>query len=122
MRYSKRDVDPYLHERIIMGFWLAAFIMLFAAVELFNWIAQIGSWHASGVWLVLGGMGLAAISNWKPEEATDSTIDEAVEAQAVSGIGRKEENHLKSTDAKVTSSAGDRLEDSISFKIRPLKQ
>lgn len=102
-----------------MRFWLAAFIVLFAAVELLNWITQVSSWHASGVWLVLGGMGLAAVSNWKVEESAE---DNAAETETVAKLSQQEENFLESINAKAATSVVDRSEDTISFKVRPLKQ
>ncbi|MBE9063095.1 hypothetical protein [cf. Phormidesmis sp. LEGE 11477] len=107
-----------------MGFWLAAFILLFVAVELFNWIAQVGDWHASGVWLVLGGMGLAALSNWKTAKGStkDNTKDSVAVAATVSELSQQEEDCLKPSNAKAVSGAIDRSDDSISFKVRPLKQ
>lgn len=108
-----------------MRFWLSAFVILFVAVELFDWIMQVGSWQASGVWLVLGGMGLAAVSNWdsgssqrigkgevgikeaqKPTENDMQTLDEG-KGEAIGQDG---------------SDALDRSDDSISFKVRPLKR
>lgn len=102
-----------------MGFWLAAFIVLFAAVELFNWVVHIGSWHTNGVWLVLGGMGLAAISNWSVgKEGTK----EVAAKETVSKLNQPEGEHLESVRTKATAHAVDRLDDSISFKVRPLKR
>lgn len=46
-----------------MKFWLTCFVLLFTGAELFEWFSQLESWQASGIWLVLGGMGLAAASN-----------------------------------------------------------
>lgn len=46
-----------------MNFWLACFVLIFAAVELFQWFMQLGSWQASGPWLIVGGLALAAASN-----------------------------------------------------------
>ena len=46
-----------------LRFWFVAFVVLFVAVELFQWVAALGSWQPTGMWLLLGGMGLAAASN-----------------------------------------------------------
>ncbi len=63
-----------------MRVWLSAFVVLFAIAELFEWLAGLGSWQPTGVWLILGGMGLAALSNAAHlpklsavEEGTEST-------------------------------------------------
>lgn len=110
-----------------MRFWLAAFVVLFAAVELFEWIAQLGSWQPTGIWLVLGGMGLAALSNtahWK--QATDTNpLAESPED--------KDKAAITESDSAVVARAGEpsqsmpsiaepSAQDSISFKVRPLKR
>ena len=52
-----------------MKFWLACFLLLFVGAELLEWVMHIAvmgdSVQASGSWLILGGMGLAAASNAK---------------------------------------------------------
>jgi hypothetical protein len=103
-----------------MRFWLSAFVVLFAIAELFNWIAQVGSWQASGIWLVLGGMGLAAVSNGG-FNAVQQREGEKVESESVEKVTQEQktkQNKLKPSKAKSL----DRSEDSISFKVRPLKR
>ena len=51
----------------------SAFVVLFVAIELLDWIGQMGSVQPSGIWLLLGGMGLAVLSNaahWPKNSAT----------------------------------------------------
>ena len=118
-----------------MRFWLSAFVFLFAITELFNWLAQIGSWQMGGVWLVLAGMGLAAASNGgaagllghredagskskglrKGEAESKKAKDKPIETLSK----EKEEVELK---AKSADRSIDRSDDSISFKVRPLKR
>ncbi len=108
-----------------MKFWLSAFVMLFAAVELFDWIVQAGGWHASGVWLVLGGMGLAAVSNVGNRGIGESEVGNGKREIGL-GEGDKKNldlNQAKGEEVKGTDVEGtDRSDDSISFKVRPLKR
>ncbi len=112
--------------------WLSVFVMLFAIAELFEWLAELGSWQPTGVWLILGGMGLAALSNAArlPKISVSETL--ATEAGAKGGGPAKQPSadaaqkatgsnqpvaqvSAASTDASINS-------DSISFKVRPLKR
>ena len=103
-----------------MRFWLSAFVLLFAIAELFDWIAQVGSWQASGIWLVLGGMGLAAVSNggFSTAQQIKGEKVESGSVEKVKGLETKQGEKLEPNKAKNL----DRLEDSISFKVRPLKR
>lgn len=46
-----------------MKFWLVCFGLLFVGAELVQWFAELGSRQPAGAVLMLGGMGLAAVSN-----------------------------------------------------------
>ena len=104
-----------------MRFWLAAFVVLFVAVELFEWMAQIGSWHADGIWLVLGGMGLAAVSNWGGWNRELENGRAAVESKDEAGK-ILDSSQAIGTEAKDADTRIERSSDSISFKVRPLKR
>ena len=118
-----------------MRVWLAAFVLLFAAIELFEWITQLGSWQPTGVWLILGGMGLAALSNANHLPKLDSTADSTSEqsnektakkkAEAQNATSANEPVALRSAaqGEKIAPQAADESDkDSISFKVRPLKR
>lgn len=100
-----------------MRFWLSAFVILFAIAELFDWITQVDSWQASGIWLVLGGMGLAAVSNGfgsaQPPERSKKKSGTVGKA-----LSKAEGECLEPSQIEVI----DRSDDSISFKVRPLKR
>ncbi len=102
-----------------MKFWLACFLLLFVGAELFEWVAQIGSWHPSGVGLVLGGMGLAAASNAahlpklvKPAETAKGS------AIASTSTEESAESKTKNNLEKPVSIAEPSVRDSISFEVR----
>ena len=107
----------------IMRFWLASFVLVFAAVELFNWFSALGSWHPPGIWLVLGGVGLAALSNLPSPTKTDSSTDEVEAAQA-----KNKATGSTEPVAQVSAGQGQKVQplaankDSVSFKVRPLKR
>jgi len=108
-----------------MRFWLAAFVVLFAAIELLDWVAQIGSWQPTGVWLVLGGMGLAAISNLSKisSHAVSADAEETTEPVKDSETGKTITATAQQTAPSVyqqTTEQDDK--NSISFKVRPLKR
>ena len=46
-----------------MKFGLVCFGLLFIGAELWQWLAELGSQQPAGAVLILGGMGLAAVSN-----------------------------------------------------------
>jgi len=104
-----------------MRFWLSAFVLLFAIAELFDWIAQVGSWQASGIWLVLGGMGLAAVSNGGFSSAQQMEDEKAKSGSAGKVTQEPETRQEKKLEPSKAKSI-DRSEDSISFKVRPLKR
>ncbi|MGI8934530.1 MAG: hypothetical protein ACR2FS_10700 [Phormidesmis sp.] len=52
-----------LQELPAMKFWLVCFGLLFMGAELWQWLAELGSKQPSGAVLILGGIGLAAVSN-----------------------------------------------------------
>jgi len=102
-------------------------MMLFAIAELLKWLAGLGSWQPTGGWLILGGMGLAALSNAAhlskilvAKPATEDAIEgtEPASQQAVSEPQKATGSHqpVAQVSAVPTDS------DSISFKIRPLKR
>jgi len=114
-----------------MRFWLAAFVVMFAAVELFEWVAQLGSWQPTGVWLLLGGMGLAVLSNaahWGKATDVEALKTDSEEP----AIEKPSHGKIASTDSavvvsaeqsrKAESIADQSTQDSISFKVRPLKR
>lgn len=104
-----------------MRFWLSAFVVLFVAVELLDWVAHVTSLHAHGVWLVLGGMGLAAASN----SGRTHLLENEQESKRVSqsNVEKPKEDVQPPNKEKVDLGRGvDRSEDSVSFKVRPLKR
>ncbi len=109
-----------------MKFWLSAFVLLFVAVELFDWVTQLGSLHDSGIWLLLGGMGLAALSNAKHLSTAPDVdkVQESVEQtdKALSDADSAVPEMAVSKQQKVESLAEKSAQDSISFKVRPLKR
>ncbi len=100
-----------------MKFWLSAFVILFVAVELFDWIVEVGNWHASGVWLVLGGTGLAAVSNWGKGTGNWGKGPNAEDEQILK-LSKAEGREIEDKEAEGTDCSSD----SISFKVRPLKR
>ncbi|MEL7053015.1 MAG: hypothetical protein AAFV85_19465 [Cyanobacteria bacterium J06634_6] len=112
-----------------MRFWLAAFVLVFAAVELFNWFAALGSWHPTGLWLLLGGVGLALLSNLPTpsDETVKSTADDKTEGTPQA---QNKATHSSEPVAQVSAGQGqavaplsaDKDKDSVSFKVRPLKR
>lgn len=105
-----------------MRVWLVAFIALFAAVELFQWVLQLPSVRPSGVWLVVGGMGLAAASNFG---RLAGSSQEAVKGrEGDKETGNKGEQIAQSTASAVSPTAPAKPDesDTISFKVRPMKR
>ncbi|MEL6938572.1 MAG: hypothetical protein AAFO84_05200 [Cyanobacteria bacterium J06598_1] len=117
-----------------MRVWLTAFVVLFAAIELFEWVMQLSSWQPPGLWLILGGMGLAALSNvthlpkvppikeiaLAEDSAEGSTTGTHTKATGLNQpVAQIAATHQKTVDRKA---AGESDKDTISFKIRPLKQ
>ncbi|MEL6556310.1 MAG: hypothetical protein AAFQ63_23075 [Cyanobacteria bacterium J06621_11] len=124
-----------------MRVWLAAFVLLFAIIELFEWFAQLGSWQPTGMWLILGGMGLAALSNASQLSATNSAASNSIKGDSTIETQQsnaqpvaKQQKATPSKQAvapqisetksqKVAASLTDESDkDSISFKVRPLKR
>jgi len=106
-----------------MRFWLAAFVVLFAAAELLDWVAQIGSWQANGMWLVLGGMGLAALSNLSRLSTSSANLEESakgVTKSATEEMQAAKNKQVMATETQKQAVSDDK--DSISFKVRPLKR
>lgn len=129
-----------------MRVWLAAFVLLFAIIELFEWFAQLGSWQPTGMWLILGGMGLAALSNASQLSATHSAASNSITSNSIQDDSTTETQQSnaqptakqqKATPSKqavapqisetksqkvATSLTDGSDKDSISFKVRPLKR
>lgn len=110
-----------------MRFWLSAFVVLFAIAELFDWLAQVDSWRVSGIWLALAGMGLAAASNggtaWLWGNKEDEVDSGRLGNKAVDHKSMKDEAAERDEAEKIAPAKGiDRSDDSISFKVRPLKR
>ena len=96
-----------------MRVWLASFVLVFAAIELFQWIKQLGGFHPTGVGLILCGLGLAAISNAGHMTSNTGAI-EGEEALAESETLPAVEQTAPPAEPVPT----DRSQDSISFKVR----
>ena len=123
-----------------MRFWLTSFVLIFSAIELFDWVMQRGSWHPTGIWLILGGMGLAAISNVSsarspqvansPDladhsnavaQAADQVAEQALatsQSALPNSLAQAHESHWQAQPRPSLSQD----KDSISFKVRPLKR
>ena len=120
--------------------WLFGFVLLFAAVELLEWMFELGSAQPGGYWAMLGGLGLAAASNAKhlpkigDKSASANTDKHAVDASGAAANKPKttkpfqteqikteqiktEQNPTQKTSS-TTDKAVDRSEDSISFRVR----
>lgn len=100
-----------------MRVWLASFVLMFAAVELFQWAKQLGGFHPTGLGLIVCGLGLAAVSNVghiaggaEPAELAEGEPSEPPAAQTT----KEESASPSSSSAEPT----DRSQDSISFKVR----
>lgn len=103
-----------------MRVWLAGFVLLFVGVELFEWFTQLGSVQASGMGLMLGGMGLAAASNAGRWQKSVSGKGESTDQQAL----KIETPEIQTSEIQTPEiqtpeeEAVDRSQDSISFKVR----
>ena len=103
-----------------MKFWLSCFFLLFVAAELFAWVAQIGSVQPHGVWLILGGMGLAAASNAAHLPKLSSSRETKAIAKSPpieSQVEEPQSNPIPQPNVPA-SVAEQSQEDSISFKVR----
>lgn len=106
-----------------MKFWLVCFGLLFVGAELLQWFAELGSRQPSGAVLILGGMGLAAVSNAAhlpkmkgAEEALSGNLSgnlSGATAAADCAVGQSEQSD---TDPALSDTQPDRR--SISFKVR----
>jgi hypothetical protein len=107
-------------------FWLTCCVLLFLGAELLGWVAELGSGHPSGAWLILGGMGLAAASNAAHLPKLGSGLGGGVKRVAnaaelpnpadtdQSPTAKEEQKPLTQPLSVAEQSA----EDSISFKVR----
>ena len=116
-----------------MRVWFAAFVLLFAMIELFDWMMQLDSWQPTGMWLVLGGMGLAVISNasyWSiGQPGLDNSKAGQADAQQKATVSEQTIAQIAETKSQKTKSqqmtdslANQSDKESISFKVRPLKR
>lgn len=101
-----------------MKFWLVCFGLLFVGAELLQWFAELGSRQPSGAVLILGGMGLAAVSNAahlpKMKGAEEDLSDNLSGATAADcAVGQSEQSD---TDPALSETQSERR--SISFKVR----
>ena len=104
-----------------MKFWLTCFGLLFIGAELFQWFVELGGGKPSGVWLVLGGMGLAAASNAAHlPKLTGSKVNDATALDEVSDrlAQTQPKEHPKEPIKDPPSAARQSAEDSISFRVR----
>lgn len=108
-----------------MKFWLMCFGVLFIGAELFQWFAELGGGKLSGVWLILGGMGLAAASNaahlpkLTAKLISSTTSNATTPDKASDHLAQSQpKEHLKETIPEPPSVAQQSAEDSISFKVR----
>ena len=97
--------------------------------ELLEWVAHLGmagGMEASGMWLILGGMGLAAASNSAhlPKLTQSNTTDDCATQEAERAAENSAANPKETTptgnvgpsqSASITEQSQD---DSISFKVR----
>lgn len=126
---------PSVVGRCVMRVWLAAFVLMFAAVELFQWFVGLSSWQPSGVWVVLGGMGLAVLSNAGQMQASQmkseqmnvdqmnaNQASESDAAATATKAGEMPSSKMPSSVSEPDDSSIDADQDSISFKVRPLKR
>ncbi len=107
-----------------MRVWLTCFGVLFVGAELFQWVVQLDTWHFSGAWLILGGMGLAAASN-AAHLPYLRAADPSESESALNKAGRKDgataevDRAADQDRAKQTPTSALRAEQaSISFKVR----
>lgn len=110
----------------LMRVWLAAFVILFAAVELFQWVLRLPSLQPSGFWLVVGGMGLATMSNFgRLVDTGEKAAKGSGEDEKKRGKGEQLAQATTSTVASTVSSTAPAKPDepdTISFKVRPMKR
>ena len=97
-----------------MRVWLASFVLVFAAVELFQWVKQLEGFHPTGMGLILCGLGLAAISNAGHMAGGTGSAELAEEALSEQEILPTVEQSTSPSEPEPT----DRSQDSISFKVR----
>ena len=104
-----------------MKFWLTCFGLLFIGAELFQWFVELGGGKLSDLWLILGGMGLAAASNAAHlPKLTGSTVSDATAPDKASDrlAQTQPKGHPKEPIKGLPSVAQQSVEDSISFKVR----
>ena len=102
-----------------MRVWLVGFVLLFVGVELFEWVAQLEFSQAGGYWIVLGGLGLAAISNAKylPRLSGDQQTESTQRPKAPL-VSQEPSTSQESSVGEAPEKGIDRSEDSISFRVR----
>lgn len=97
--------------------WLIVFVLLFAGVELLEWIFKLGSAQASGYWTLLGGLGLAAASNAKHLPKLNLKLGDTQTDTEVAASVEREDARLDRPET-IADKGIDRSEDSISFRVR----
>ena len=100
-----------------MKFWLTCFGLLFIGAELFQWFAELGGDKLSSTWLILGGLGLAAVSNANhlPKLTGTTTSNPATDEASDRNPAKSQ---LEEPSPSSPSVARQSSEDSISFKVR----
>ncbi|MGB7250394.1 MAG: hypothetical protein WBC73_15760 [Phormidesmis sp.] len=108
-----------------MKFWLVCFILLFVGAELFEWMVQLSRAQPTGVWLILGGMALAAASNaahLPKADTADRPLSAASSIEPVAPIGSdvsgQSANQMANQSTEGQSVTERSAQDSISFKVR----
>ncbi len=101
-----------------MKFWLTCFGLLFVGAELFQWFAERGDGPLSGVWLILGGLGLAAASNAAHLPKLIGTTASDATASDETDQDDPARTQIEERTQKSLSVAEQSAEDSISFKVR----
>ncbi len=102
-----------------MKFWLVCFGLLFVGAELLQWLAELGR-QPSGAVLILGGMGLAVVSNAahlpKLKGAEEDSSDPLSSASPVADSPASQSITRPDTNPALNAAQPER--ESISFKIR----
>ena len=112
-----------------MKFWLVCFGLLFIGAELWQWLAELGSQQPSGAVLILGGMGLAAVSNAAHLPKLKGAEDDAASHLSSAGsaanasanqptVKQAAKQTVKQADADPAMNKAQSEQGSISFKVR----
>ena len=101
-----------------MRVWLTCFGILFVGAELFQWVIQLDSWHFSGAWLVLGGMGLAVASNRTHLPHLGGSNVREFESAPAPDSGEAGQAAAQDGAEQTATSARRAKQSSISFRVR----